>query len=257
MTSASLSLDSSYSLTPTVGPSNVVEGWLKKYGEDYVAHAIWPTNIPYVMQCGKVKPKELMYREAETAFNYGDFGNRITIKPPADLKHFAEVLKGLPYENAGLIIRGTEVFVSMKGEKAFLEVFDKMKGHPDFENLREYHVQVLRDELAGRPLDRIMTKFYKQLKDYEYIEESCTEKLYAARALAIQQSPLSPEIRAGKNCIYWGFGDVVVLRGNGSSITSYTHNSEAFLLDPARNNGEFFCLDLVRDDTLILARRPF
>ena len=48
---------------------------------------------------------------------------------------------------------------------------------------------------------------------------------------------------------------MVVLRGNGSAIPSYVKDKEATLLTPIENEGEFLCLDLKRDDTIIIGPR--
>jgi hypothetical protein len=123
------------------------------------------------------------------------------------------------------------------------------------EYLREYHLMILRDELQDPKdrIDRILAQHYKNLIASGKKEPEAHDECLVAREIVTFPNKLDAKIHAGKNRIYWSYGDVVVLRGKGSAVTGAMISSyQAILLAPHQNGGEFFCLDLKREDTIIL-----
>lgn len=85
-------------------------GWLKHYQKDFVAHAIWKTNVNKVLDSGAVKPAEQVFKEAgEVEYEAGaTYGTR-DVESMGKLSH--DQVKALPYKNCGFTIsvNGKEV----------------------------------------------------------------------------------------------------------------------------------------------------
>lgn len=70
-------------------------------------------------------------------------------------------------------------------------------------------------------------------------------------------SKLNYNIRVLKNAIAWGYGDVVVLKGNAKAISSPTSKfdtdgTENTLPNPWQNEGDFFRLPLNQEDVIVI-----
>lgn len=76
--------------------------------------------------------------------------------------------------------------------------------------------------------------------------------LYDARQFHLQHNKLNPEIRMSENTIFWGYGDVVILKKKDSALVGKTEGLEAVLKAPWENKEEFLVLDLKNDPDLII-----
>jgi hypothetical protein len=75
----------------------------------------------------------------------------------------------------------------------------------------------------------------------------------AARQRAIFQNKLNPDIRGAENCIAWGYGDCVVLKGNAHTMSR--GKVELVSKGPWENQGEFYSINLNDPDVLVLVTR--
>ena len=236
--------------------------WLKSYGKDFVAHAFGHSNFEKILERGKIVPAEYLFREMGSV-EYEAYGaSRATVELPPLSGALIEKIKSLPYKNAGLsfVPRSdappkaswnlTELLQIQTLEKAFRE------GYPKATPIQRHHLQILRDHYAAIRIDLILAKHFQTLLTSAMSYEDAYQECISARMGAISPSKLNPEIRAGKNCIYWHYGPIVALRGDGSEITGATRGSEAILWTPFENKenpGEPFCLDLTHQKVALLA----
>lgn len=126
--------------------------------------------------------------------------------------------------------------------------------------LSEYHFYIMRDQCREKRdrVDTILAAHYRNIKKLQMLlsnkspfiheENDC----YQLRQSVLGASSLQCEIRAGRNCIFWSYGSVIVMRGNATPLISRDAYGEAILLPPYKNGGEFLCLELARPDTIIL-----
>lgn len=104
------------------------------------------------------------------------------------------------------------------------------------------------DEARGRALDRYLTRKFEKWMAKGVTFHSAVHACALARLYAIGYTKLVGEIRGVKNAIAWSYGDVAVLRGQGSEIissntkgsTQVEPKQEALLLPPWQNKGHFF-----------------
>lgn len=175
------------------------------------------------------------------------------------------------------------------GKGPATEVLKYMQFMPEKNKLYEHHLEILRDELitleaskrdeilnnledlncfstdllgifseylnSEKSIYKILAEHYKNLIASGVKPGEAYWKCMSAKNFEINQNTIKTSIHADINHVYWDHGDVFVLRGNGSDIPSHVSDEEATLLSPIENDGEFYCLDLKRDDTIILGPR--
>jgi hypothetical protein len=108
-------------------------------------------------------------------------------------------------------------------------------------------------------LSRKYTKWMKKRPEDKTI---FINTLYLTRKHRLLFDKMNPEIRAERNSIRWSYGDIAILRGNPSSIIAGdckfrqdVKSGEVLLLSPFMNNGKFFSLPLVQEETFILGKQ--
>lgn len=263
--------------------------WLKQYRQDFVAHAIFQVeNVSKILQAGAVKPAEQLFREeGEVEFEKGStYGSRgKSVWSPKNREKFEEIAKKYPYTNGGLRVE-TQVLnkdkflewqdvsigetvdishpstnnyrlsMSHKTWYYFLDMYKELKIQfpNEAKNFYEYHFQIIKDHYTApkQKIDYILSLYHEKLIQQGEPRMKAWEKCSVLRDSLILPNKLNPEVRTGKKCIYWSYGQVVVMRGNGASVTGSVFGSEAALLAPYQNKGQFFSLDLAREDTVIL-----
>lgn len=126
------------------------------------------------------------------------------------------------------------------------------------------------DEIAARPIDHMLCDIWNQYQ--QLCINNTPGSFFVSDLNQFRRSylgvtfPVSDTIRACYCAVAWGYGDVVVLRGNSTGLLSVMNlprrqrwqdfscrkGQEVFLLAPFENGGEFFFLNLAHQDTLVI-----
>lgn len=99
-----------------------------------------------------------------------------------------------------------------------------------------------------------LTHKYEQWLSKGVSKKDADEALTIARdgILNVQSEKLNLDIRATRNGIRWSYGRCVLLRGKAEAIINAQSGSEAMLLAPWQNKGQYFTLPLVEEHTILL-----
>ncbi len=104
-------------------------------------------------------------------------------------------------------------------------------------------------------LYRYLTHKYEQWTSKEVSSTEIDQALCVARdhTFGCWSEKLNCEIRTSKNGICWKYGNCVLLRGGKTQeIIDHRYGSEAILLPPWKNKGEYFSLPLNEEHTILL-----
>ena len=264
-----------------INSNGLFDQWSSKHIKNFIAHAIWEDNVGSVFKDGRVIPAEARFRKGcnvsyEKGYTRGVRGTSVMpelMENEIDfLKNYKKQYKLISYiDDKGKFILGTQ---RCKGNR--LEDFEKLliKNGRNKNEIYEYMdvSSLLIDMYADREerIDYVLSKFWNDNKEYYNSldniiksprganltkKEKFLHKFYSIKFKNVHIDKLNDNIRVLYNEIHWGYGSVVVLRGNGLDIIDHKKPpvvGEAQLLFPWQNGGEPFCLNLDNEDTIIL-----
>lgn len=244
--------------------------WYRKHRDNYVGHAINSTrSLEPIFKEGRVVPSELLWRQKK-AFEYEggpSFGDRLEFSSEDfNLTKIEKEVAALPTTRQRLTVLPHNIIF---GEGNF-KFWDMARGlvkklRAEYPGIDQQTISLLRDELSlpEDRIDHLITVLFESLVKQGQKKEDAALRCHSIRELIVPASKLNFSVYCGRNCIYWGYGEVAVLRGNGSSVSSILWQTEENLKSYTQvclkatyeNNGQFFCMDLAQEDTLILGPR--
>jgi len=211
--------------------------WYQENRRDYIAHAIWKCNIDRVFEAGIIKPAETILRETRVV-EY-EAGGRFGARSRIDLSQFPaafweDLKQELPEPSSALLILNGRLTYSCEVKQALYDGYEKLcRSYPELKKVNYYHLFILRDEIAQVKVDAVLANYYENHKEEDNVEY----KLFDLRDSLFCMQKLNDSIRAGRNCIYWSYGDVVVLRGKAQKMIKELRGTEAILHSPYTNQG--------------------
>lgn len=201
------------------------------------------------------------------AIQYGDLDDDVYTKTMkeakillAKIKEDPQVLKYLQFHELRRLSSGLRAFFILKNKLAlsstrafesqpslFMEIAKKLT--------IKYGCEI-RDILIAfderQPTHKKIDTYFKRKRNIKYD----SHMLYDLRINILRNQKLNPEIRMSQATIFWQYGDVVILKGEGEKHIVNKLGSEAVMHSPHHTpDGEFFVIDLQEEDVLILGPR--
>lgn len=255
--------------------------WLHVHSADFVAHAINNNNVSSVLADGEVHPaahllfeRGSVWLEGYLPYQYDKWEMqsnqelRKSIDPTllSRLKQIWEQQINVEYGHDHLPVGHN----TQANDDEIYHIAKKLAADPN--KLFEFHHNLLVFLERENPVHKPMAEVYEKCKVHaatiedrfvrkKYLE-ACDERIaeISYKIFARLFRRVKAEVRAVKNGIAWGYGNVVVLRGNTAGIIGTTRvrsiiPNEVCLLSPIQNGGKFFSLALNQPDTMIIGPR--
>ncbi len=266
-----------------------VKDWLDKYRTDYVAHAVWKTNVASVLQSMSISPAEAVLRqkrevEYEKGSGYDCRGKENLNIDENKLKEAETLPPQWGYKAETFLYSLALSHIQSTHYQYFSSAFSQWNDFFQEHNIGDpilFYIALDERRPSENRIDVQLAKLYKEMVvsriktkslvwkeekendpsdiDVRLIEKEAQQTAYEfcmkARQCGIPSSKLNCDIRVMQNAIAWSYGNVVVLRGDGKEVIGgcWSREGEAFLLAPFQNEGKFFSLDLTDPKILILA----